>query len=548
MTITSSEFRSEVEKIIAEHEANDKKSSDVEHSYGLVIYTDGGGDNNTQGPCGAGVHAYLFDNAIGKVISYLPSGQVATDFGYYDTSKVARKSDDADNPSATGQCTSVYIAGDKDKFGSKTFKLRRVQPIGYIDGVAYLARPSTSNQAELKGVLVGLECASSVMDLIKSVHFRLDSKYTITGFAQYIEQWKNNGWKSTTGEVKNISLWKAIDTVREGLVEAARNGELRLTIEHVSGHAGVYGNEAADVLTHKARIADTLSEPLVSVHPAETYFKASYTPNKFLHMPRWYYCTNDHQVIDGKVIHYIGRHGKEELDVAYGTRMSEQCCAVVITDPDPVLEKLRQHYEEIGGKYKEDQIFFTHVDNVFKSTLYDDLMNNGLLYTKRAGKKLVATDKSTIYAHATPVNSAYVAFDNFKKIEGKLMDFIHDRLPGNHAITDITNLIYSTKLVKDKEVRTTLPDGDASLVVDAQHRMKSDEEYKTHKVILTRGLDLPRRSLFLGIVDDDPKVYLLTWHVSRAEIRYATIIKTNKGDIGIWLDLYSNQSIRGAKP
>lgn len=543
-----STFRDEVEKLIAAHEAKDKAGTDVKHEYGLVIYTDGGGDNNTQGPCGAGMHGYLFDAAIGKVISYLPSGQIATDYGYYDTTTVARKSDDENDLGATGCSSSIQIAGEKDAFGKKTVKLRRVQPIGYIDGTAYLGRPSTSNQAELKGVLIGLECTSSVVDLIKTVHFRLDSKYTISGVAQYLEQWKKNGWRTTTGEVKNPALWKAIDAAKEDLIIAVRNGDLQFSIEHVSGHAGFYGNEAADVLTHKGRVADVLVEPRVEVHSASTYFKASYSPNKFLHMPRWYYCTNDHQVIDGKTLHYIGRHGKEELDVAWGSRMSEQCCAVVLTDPDPVLEKLRLHYEEIGKGYKEDQIFLTHVDNVFKSTLYDDLMNNDLLYTKRSGKRRVATDKSTIFAHANPVNSAFVAFDNFKQIERKLMDFIHDRLPGNHALTDITDQIYATKVVKDKETRITLPDTDASLVVAARHRMKSDEEYQTHKVILTRGLDLPRRSMFLGIVDDDPKVYLLTWHESRAKIRYATIVKTNKGDIGIWLDLYSNQSIRGAKP
>ena len=89
-----STFRDEVEKLIAAHEAKDKAGTDVKHEYGLVIYTDGGGDNNTQGPCGAGMHGYLFDAAIGKVISYLPSGQIATDYGYYDTTTVARKSDD----------------------------------------------------------------------------------------------------------------------------------------------------------------------------------------------------------------------------------------------------------------------------------------------------------------------------------------------------------------------------------------------------------------------------------------------------------------------
>lgn len=537
-----STLRTQVERIIADHEAKDKAKSEINHSYGIVIYTDGGGDNNTQGPCGAGAHGYLFDYAVGKVVSFLPTAQVPTNAGYYDTSLIDRKPK-GDDVTETEYTNTLQFADGSAKFKKKQVKLVRVQPIAYFDMAKYLPRPSTSNRAELDGLIMALQATVALKGLITSAHYRLDSTYTINGMSQFIDGWKKNNWRGTGSELKNVDMWKSVSVLRDEIMIEVTNG-LTVSIEHVKGHTEWYGNIAADKLTHKARVADTLTEANFRVEAAPTYFKAANTPNKFLTMPRWYYCTNDHQVINGKSVYYIGRHGKEELDVAVGSRMNEQSYAVVLTDDDPVLAKLREHYEEVAKGYKEDLIYFTYVDNVFNSKTYDDLAENHLLYTRLTKKKCTSSDKTTLFVNANPVNTAYVAFDHFKAIERKLFDYLEDKLPGNHAITDITDFIYGTKKVKDKDVLITLPDEDASLVIPAKHRMKSDEEYQTHKVILTRGLDIPRRSLFLGIVDDNPKVYLLTWHESRTKFRFATIVRTDKGDVGIWVGLFSDQKIK----
>ncbi len=540
----TSQLRAQVETIIAAHEAKDKAKSNIDHQYGIVIYTDGGGDNNTQGPCGAGAHGYLFDYAVGKVVSYLPTGQVATDGGYYDTSTIDRKPA-GDDLTETNYKAKHSVADGSATFKTKSRQLKRVQPVAYFDMTKYLPRPSTSNRAELDGLTMALQATIELKGLITSAHYRLDSKYTLNGMAQFIVQWKDNSWRGSSSDLKNVDMWKRISELREELMAEVSNG-LSLSVEHVAGHSDWYGNITADKLTHKARVADALHEGSFRVESATTYFKAGYTPNKFLTMPRWYYCTNDHRKVGDKTIHYIGRHGKEDLDVAWGSRMPEQSYAVVITDEDPVLAKLREHYEDHAKGFKEDLIYYTYVDNVFNAKTYDDLAENGLLYTKMSKGKCISSDKSTLFVNANPVNTAFVAFDHFKAIERKLMDYLADKLPGNHAVTDITEYLYGTKKVKDAEVKIALPDVDASLVIPAKHRMKTDEEFQTHDVILTRGLDIPRRSLFLSILDDNPKVHLLTWHESRTKFRYATIIQTDKGDVGIWVGLFSNQRIKAS--
>lgn len=538
-------FRKAIEDAIAVHEARDKAGSAIDHRYGMVIYSDGGGNNDTQGPCGAGAHGYLFDYAIGKVVSYLPPSQLTTDRGYYSTTIIARKPD-GDDLTETKHKDKANYAVSESAFKEKSSDLKRVAPVAYFDLVKYLPKPSTSNRAELDGLIMGLNAAIAVQDLIESVHYRLDSAYTINGFVKSVLTWESNGWKRPNGEIKNVEMWKEIIELRKTLLGYVEGG-LSVSIAHVSAHSGWYGNEAADKLTHKARIASTLDGPKLDVSSASRYFKNSHESNKFLSMPRWYYCTNDNQVIDGKQIYYVGRHGKEELDVAHGSRMSEQSYVAVLTDPDPTLEMLREHYEEMGADKKEDSIYYTYLDNVMSSKVYDDLTDNQLLYTRTHKGRCESADKKTLFVNIDPVNSAYVAFDHFKAIEKKLMNYLKGDLPGNHVLTDITDSIYDTKTVKDVTKLVTLPDGDAGLPVFVKHRLKGDDEPSVTKIILTRGIDLPRRSLFLSIVDDEPKVYALTWHVSRGEFRYATIVTTNKGDAGIWVGLFSNQHITSYK-
>lgn len=540
------QFRKDVEGAIVTHQARDKAGSKIDHRYGMVVYTDGGGNNDTKGPCGAGVHGYIFDYTVGKVVSYLPSAQITTDRGYYSTTEIARKPE-GDDLTATNHLDKADYATVHGTFATKSQKLKRVAPVAYFDLLKYLPQPSTSNRAELDGLIMGLKAAIAICDLIESVHYRLDSSYTIGGFTKSVVGWEKNGWKRPNGEIKNVDMWKEILPLRSKLLGEVEGG-LSVSIAHVSAHSGWLGNETADKLTHKARVAESLTEPMLRCESASTYFKVLHEPNKFLHMPRWYYCTNDNRRIGDKQIYYIGRHGKEELDVAHGSRMSEQSYAVVLTSPDPTLEVLREHYETLNEGKKEDAIYYTYLDNVLSGKTYDDVTENGLLYTHTNGVgKCTSPEKKTLFVHINPVNSAFIAFDHFKAIESKLMAYMDDKLPGNHAITDITHEIYGVKKVKDKEVMITFPDADPGLPVTVKHRLKTDDEYMESKIILSRGLDIPRRNLFLGIMDDEPKVYVVTWHVSLGEFRYATIVKSNKGDIGIWVGLFSNQHVRQSR-
>eukprot|EP00501_MAST-03F_sp_TOSAG23-6_P000478 GSMAST32.ASY1.ANO1.491.1 assembled CDS len=75
---------------------------------------------------------------------------------------------------------------------------------------------------------------------------KTDSKYTIKGIQMWTKNWKKNGWRSSKGSlVKNIDLWKSID---KAITELKQKWNVIVTLEHVKGHSGEPGNEAADRL------------------------------------------------------------------------------------------------------------------------------------------------------------------------------------------------------------------------------------------------------------------------------------------------------------
>ncbi|KZT23896.1 ribonuclease H-like protein [Neolentinus lepideus HHB14362 ss-1] len=77
----------------------------------------------------------------------------------------------------------------------------------------------------------------------KPLLIKTDSQYSIKCFHEWLPKWKDNGWKTTQGLVKNVSLIQCLATL---LDQRSRQGKVRL--KYVAGHRGIEGNEGADRL------------------------------------------------------------------------------------------------------------------------------------------------------------------------------------------------------------------------------------------------------------------------------------------------------------
>lgn len=104
---------------------------------------------------------------------------------------------------------------------------------------------TTNNRMELMGAIVGLREIDNRHASATHVEVCTDSEYVRKGITEWISGWVKKGWKtSTKKDVLNKDLWEML------LHEETRlkNSGVHVTWKYVPGHAGVAGNERADVI------------------------------------------------------------------------------------------------------------------------------------------------------------------------------------------------------------------------------------------------------------------------------------------------------------
>jgi ribonuclease HI len=98
------------------------------------------------------------------------------------------------------------------------------------------AAATTNNRMELMASIQALQA----LKVRCQVDLHTDSQYVKNGITQWISGWKAKGWRtSTKAPVKNVDLWKLLDTA-----VAAHD----VTWHWVKGHAGHEHNERCDEL------------------------------------------------------------------------------------------------------------------------------------------------------------------------------------------------------------------------------------------------------------------------------------------------------------
>ncbi len=100
---------------------------------------------------------------------------------------------------------------------------------------------TTNNRMELLAAIRGLEALKKPGTRARVF---TDSQYVIKGIGEWLAGWKKRGWKTADKKpVKNQDLWEQLDAL-------AATHELEW--HWVPGHAGVAGNERADLLANEA--------------------------------------------------------------------------------------------------------------------------------------------------------------------------------------------------------------------------------------------------------------------------------------------------------
>ncbi len=109
---------------------------------------------------------------------------------------------------------------------------------------AKIKNPTTNNQMELMGALVGMEWALKD-DLFDTAIVYSDSKYFVNGMNSWVSGWKRKGWKKADKKpIINLEIWQKLDQAREKFKD--------ISFVWVKGHSGHPQNEYCDQLANKA--------------------------------------------------------------------------------------------------------------------------------------------------------------------------------------------------------------------------------------------------------------------------------------------------------
>ena len=79
---------------------------------------------------------------------------------------------------------------------------------------------------------------------ITKITINSDSQYTVKGLNEWIDGWRNKGWRSTSGAVKNKALWEAFFKLKMRV----RKDRLPIKKKRKKGHNGDVDNEIVDII------------------------------------------------------------------------------------------------------------------------------------------------------------------------------------------------------------------------------------------------------------------------------------------------------------
>ena len=107
---------------------------------------------------------------------------------------------------------------------------------GAVEEGGGFSENTTNNRMELQAALAVLK-RIALEPRQRNFTIRTDSKYVIQGFSQWLQGWKQRGWRRSQGQpVLNRDLWEALDQARLPGVK----------FTHVKGHSGDPDNERVD--------------------------------------------------------------------------------------------------------------------------------------------------------------------------------------------------------------------------------------------------------------------------------------------------------------
>lgn len=422
-----------------------------------------------------------------------------------------------------------------------------VNVLNYVDSFGGVPQATSNNHTEL---LAAKEALSYALEKgLRHTIIYSDSEYVVKGVNQYLDRWKQTGWRNRNGdEVSNKKDWLAVDS----LLSKFKETENQVVLTWIKGHNGHTGNEKADQWAGKGNCIGANGYDLTykfELKP-EGYWKSASNHNRMLDQPKWYFSSSVEErrfAKDGRHVYWTGQHGDDE-DVA--KPQSDSSNAVLfLKEAIPVLEKVRGHFIETDS-IQVGHLYIGALRNIHNATVTEDIMRFGLSVFRRnkANHSLQTEKKVQVVHHATPTGLYFYNVDNLEF----MTDILHRYIDADKSIvvTDLTDLLYEAiekKGTTTRKLRKEITNTVKHLDVSVDFNNSFARELRAMEVIpVTRtkvrlivGTDIIGRNALSALADSIQRVTALTWRESDSVIRYATVIETEH-DIGIWANPFGN--------
>lgn len=485
---------------------------------GLVAYCDGGARPNP-GPCGSGVHGYI----------YRP---------------MTEKDKHPTRVNAWVTTASGYMLKKDYELG----KAEGVVVLQYFD-IVESHGIGTNNVGEIRAVAALL--SNDITQEVDWIHIICDSKLVVQGINEWMDGWSKRNWFKGDGQpVSNKEDWVQIHYL---VNQYRKKGEL--VVSWTLGHNNELGNTKADYLaTIGVNLStDQKTRSLFNIYDQGEYYKQHDGVHPFISLKRVYFST-DPEFNSPGVYYQTDGSGK---DFVIGKRTSDAVFSVVcMTNEDKILETIIRKETSratdvnsvvyIKTEALRDQDILTHIERYDSYSFVEDKRNLNLDFL----------DKKPIVVEVLPGELPLRAFDVLSHLEEVLTEFHTNFMTSGkffegsaleYTVVDVTDHFFEQKTKKSgkneisyyelkKEYGVGVKDTRIPLEV------YSDAEKIKVEPMFVFGEDIPPRNSFKHFEGLNPIVYVVTWRDGTKILRYASIIKTDDA-VGIWSNYFANAFI-----
>lgn len=502
-------------------EDNKKNIPENGYTVSAVFYTDGGCKSPTVSAWG--VHGYVY--------SSIPTN-------------------------SNSKCKSAVPTVDGYKTSAKENK---ANVISYIDYSGWISNNSTNNVCELTAMLKLFNLLDVLQ--IKDILVLADSMYVLTLLTDY-QKYINNGFTNSQGKpLSNLELVKELINSYTNVKD-----KFNITLKHVKGHSGDFGNDRADSLCSSAmnrlnnvnnnvyvssldevttNREEHENESFVCATPSD-YFDITHTVSKMFTEECLFTVTNAMIPLNAKRF-FMGSFGEKLKSVKSdkkkqfrGKPFADVCTAVIELDSSPVL--INALISTVNDKFTDTGVIEFKLNYQTRDVIYNDLLKGGWkdLLIEPDKQRIVASDKTIVAEIIKPPRLAFNLMKDYDKLSAMLTGIINNTSDDIQMVADITDKFYEISEKKGTVVYKTLANEEG--VVQVETNFLVNGVAKSTELPINIGVDVPNKISLGRLKDLKPSIKLFVFDVSNRMLRYGTFIETVDGR-GIWMGLYSNLHI-----